>query len=306
VLLFYWIIKSFLAPFLHLGFRPWVEGLENVPDEGGALLASNHLSFSDSVFLPLVVPRRVTFLAKSEYFFTRGVKGRAKALFFRAIGYVPVERTGGKASAVALDAGLDLLKNGELLGIYPEGTRSPDARLYRGKTGVARMALEAGVPVIPVAMIDTEKLQPPGKVMPKFIRPGVIIGEPLDFSRYAGMDTDRFVLRSITDEIMYAIMKLSGQEYVDEYASSAKARIARAAKQRAAEHKAAGRTAKEQAAAASDSPEAPIESAADAPTRDEPTAAEPTADAPTPDAPTPDAPTPDVSAQPADEDAAAG
>ncbi|MDQ1702022.1 MAG: 1-acyl-sn-glycerol-3-phosphate acyltransferase [Frankiaceae bacterium] len=237
--MFYWIIKSLLAPFLHLGFRPWVQGLENVPDEGGALLASNHLSFSDSVFLPLVVPRRVTFLAKSEYFFTRGVKGRAKALFFRGIGYVPVERTGGKASAVALDAGLELLRNGELLGIYPEGTRSPDARLYRGKTGVARMALEAGVPVIPVAMIDTEKLQPPGKVMPKFIRPGVIIGEPLDFSRYSGMDTDRFVLRSVTDEIMYAIMKLSGQEYVDEYASSAKARIARAAKQKAAETKAA-------------------------------------------------------------------
>ena len=237
--MFYWIIKSLLAPFLHLGFRPWVQGLENVPDEGGALFASNHLSFSDSVFLPLVVPRRVTFLAKSEYFFTRGVKGRAKALFFRGIGYVPVERTGGKASAVALDAGLSLLRNGELLGIYPEGTRSPDARLYRGKTGVARMALEAGVPVIPVAMIDTEKLQPPGKVMPKFIRPGVIIGEPLDFSRYAGMETDRFVLRSVTDEIMYAIMKLSGQEYVDEYASSAKARIARTAKVKAAELKSA-------------------------------------------------------------------
>ena len=236
--MFYWIIKSLLAPFLHLGFRPWVQGLENVPDEGGALLASNHLSFSDSVFLPLVVPRRVTFLAKSEYFFTRGVKGRAKALFFRGIGYLPVERTGGKASAVALDAGLALLRNGELLGIYPEGTRSPDARLFRGKTGVARMALEAGVPVIPVAMIDTEKLQPPGKVMPKFVRPGVIIGEPLDFSRYAGMDTDRFVLRSVTDEIMYAIMKLSGQEYVDEYATSAKARIARAAKIKAAEHRA--------------------------------------------------------------------
>ena len=241
--MFYWIIKSILAPFLHLGFRPWVQGIENVPDEGGALFASNHLSFSDSVFLPLVVPRRVTFLAKSEYFFTRGVKGRAKALFFRGIGYVPVERTGGKASAAALDAGLALLRNGELLGIYPEGTRSPDGRLYRGKTGVARMALEAGVCVIPVAMIDTEKLQPPGKVMPKFIRPGVIIGEPLDFSRYAGMDTDRFVLRSVTDEIMYAIMKLSGQEYVDEYASSAKARIAREAKQKAAENKAAERRA---------------------------------------------------------------
>ena len=236
--MFYWVIKTLLAPFLHLGFRPWVQGLENVPDEGGALLASNHLSFSDSVFLPLVVPRRVTFLAKSEYFFTRGVKGRAKAMFFRGIGYVPVERTGGKAAAVALDAGLSLLQNGELLGIYPEGTRSPDGRLYRGKTGVARMALEAGVPVIPVAMIDTEKLQPPGKVMPKFIRPGLIIGEPLDFSRYAGMATDRLVLRSITDEIMYAIMKLSGQEYVDEYASTAKARIARLARQKAAEQKA--------------------------------------------------------------------
>ena len=224
----YWLLKRvFVGPFLHLFFWPWVEGLENVPEEGGAILVSNHLSFSDSVFLPLVVPRRVTFMAKSEYFTGRGIKGRLTASIFRGAGQVPVDRSGGKASGDALATGLQALSAGELLGIYPEGTRSPDGRLYRGRTGVARLALESGAPVIPVAMIDTEKVQPPGQVVPKIGRVGIRIGAPLDFSRYAGMENDRFVLRSITDEIMYALMKLSGQEYVDVYASKAKAEIAR-------------------------------------------------------------------------------
>jgi 1-acyl-sn-glycerol-3-phosphate acyltransferase len=228
---FYWLMKRVLVgPFLHVFFLPWSEGVENVPEEGPAILVSNHLSFSDSVFLPLVVSRRVTFLAKSEYFTGSGIKGRATAAFIRAIGQLPVDRSGGKASQDALGGGMQVLENGELLGIYPEGTRSPDGRLYRGRTGVARLALESGVPVIPVAMIDTEKVQPPGKLVPHLGRVGVRIGEPMDFSRYKGLEGDRFVLRSVTDEIMYELMRLSGQEYVDVYASKAKADIARKAR----------------------------------------------------------------------------
>jgi 1-acyl-sn-glycerol-3-phosphate acyltransferase len=225
---FYWFLKRIvLGPVLRLIFRPYVIGLENVPEDGGAILASNHLSFSDSIFLPLVVERRVTFLAKADYFTGRGLKGRLTAGFFRGVGQLPVDRSGGQASEAALNAGLKVLRRGELLGIYPEGTRSPDGRLYRGKTGVARMSLEAAVPVLPVAMIDTEKIQPPGRKRPTLgIRVGINIGKPLDFSRYAGMEGDRFVLRSITDEIMYELMQLSGQEYVDCYATKAKEDIA--------------------------------------------------------------------------------
>ena len=225
--MFYWILKRVvLGPILRLIFRPWVEGLENIPEEGGAILASNHLSFSDSIFLPLVVPRRVTFLAKSDYFNGRGVKGRMTARFFKSAGQLPVDRSGGKASEAALGTGLRVLREGHLLGIYPEGTRSPDGRLYRGKTGVARMALEAHVPVLPVAMIGTDLIQPIGKKIPRIMRVGLKIGKPLDFSRYEGMESDRFVLRSITDEIMYELMDLSGQEYVDVYAAKAKADLA--------------------------------------------------------------------------------
>jgi 1-acyl-sn-glycerol-3-phosphate acyltransferase len=223
----YWILKRIvLGPVLRVFFRPWVEGLENIPAGGAAILASNHLSFSDSIFLPLVVDRRITFLAKSDYFTGTGVKGFLTKIFFHATGQVPVDRTGGRASEAALRTGLRILGEGELLGVYPEGTRSPDGRLYRGKTGVARMALEAGVTVIPVAMIDTDKIQPVGQVRPKIMRVGVRIGRPLDFSRYEGMAGDRFVLRSMTDEIMYELMMMSGQEYVDMYATRAKELIA--------------------------------------------------------------------------------
>jgi 1-acyl-sn-glycerol-3-phosphate acyltransferase len=229
---FYWFLKRFiLGPLLRLVYRPWVEGLEHIPAEGAAIVASNHLSFSDSLFMPLVAPRRVTFLAKSDYFTGSGVKGWLTRVFFRGVGQVPVDRSGGKASEAALRAGLKVLRRGDLLGIYPEGTRSPDGRLYRGKTGVARMALEAKVPVIPVAMIDTDKMQPPGRLIPKVMRHGMRFGKPMDFSRYDGMEEDRYVLRSVTDEIVYALMELSGQEYVDIYAQRAKAEIAAAKKQ---------------------------------------------------------------------------
>ncbi|MFE2580007.1 lysophospholipid acyltransferase family protein [Streptomyces sp. NPDC059378] len=217
---------------LKMIFRPWVEGLENVPAEGPAILASNHLSFSDSFFLPAVLDRKVTFIAKAEYFTTPGVKGRLTAAFFKGVGQLPVDRSGARgAGEAAIKSGIEVLKSGELFGIYPEGTRSPDGRLYRGKPGgLARVALATGAPVIPVAMIDTEKVQPPGQVMPKMVRPGIRIGKPLDFSRYHGMDHDRFVLRAVTDEVMYEIMRLSGQEYVDIYATAAKRQIADAAK----------------------------------------------------------------------------
>jgi 1-acyl-sn-glycerol-3-phosphate acyltransferase len=229
----YWLVKATLGTTLRVVWRPRVVGLENVPKSGPAIIASNHLSFSDSFFMPTVIPgRKVTFLAKAEYFTGRGIKGRFNRWFFTAVGSVPVDRSGGRASEAAVRTATRVLGEGDLLGIYPEGTRSPDGRLYRGKTGVARMALEAGVPVIPCAMIDTDRLQPPGQVMPRLMRPTIRFGEPLDFSRYAGMATDRAVLRAVTDEIMQAIMKLSGQEYVDIYASKAKAELAAAAEPR--------------------------------------------------------------------------
>jgi 1-acyl-sn-glycerol-3-phosphate acyltransferase len=217
---------------LKLAFRPWVEGLENIPAEGPAILASNHLSFSDSFFLPAILERKVTFIAKAEYFTTPGIKGRMTAAFFKGVGQLPVDRSGARgAGEAAIKSGIEVIERGELFGIYPEGTRSPDGRLYRGKPGgLARVALATGAPVIPVAMIDTEKIQPPGKLMPKLMRPGIRIGKPLDFSRYSGMEHDRFVLRAVTDEVMYEIMKLSGQEYVDMYATAAKRQIAEAAK----------------------------------------------------------------------------
>lgn len=225
--MFYWLVKNFiLGPMLLRVFRPWVKGLDQVPTEGAAILASNHLSFIDSVFLPLVLRRPVTFLAKSEYFTGRGVKGWLVRQFFRASGQLPIDRSGGKASEEALNTGIAVLNEGKLLGIYPEGTRSPDGRLYRGRTGIARMALDANVPVIPVAMIDTDKVMPIGQKMPKVLRIGVVFGRPLDFSRFQGYENDRFVLRAITDEIMYELAGLSGQEYVDQYASVHRSRTA--------------------------------------------------------------------------------
>ncbi|MCM2576420.1 lysophospholipid acyltransferase family protein [Streptomyces meridianus] len=239
--MFYGAMKLSIGGTLKLAFRPWVEGLENIPKEGPAILASNHLSFSDSFFFPAVLDRKVTFIAKAEYFTSPGVKGKLTAAFFKGVGQLPVDRSGGRgAGEAAVRSGIQVLERGELFGIYPEGTRSPDGRLYRGKPGgLARVALATGAPVIPVAMIDTEKVQPPGKLVPNLVRPGIRIGKPLDFSRYHGMDGDRFILRSVTDEVMYEIMKLSGQEYVDIYATVAKKQIAEAAKQKAEEEKAA-------------------------------------------------------------------
>lgn len=208
-----------LGPAVSRVFRPVIEGEHNVPRHGPGILAANHLSFADWLFMPLATERRITFVAKSDYFTGGGVKGWAQRHFFAGTGQVPIDRAGGAASRGALDAGLKVLARGELFGIFPEGTRSPDGRLYKGRTGVARLALEARAPVIPTAVINTDVIAPPGRILSRIVSPIVRFGAPLDFSRYEGMADDRFVLRSITDEVMYAIMELGGQEYVDEYAA---------------------------------------------------------------------------------------
>lgn len=219
-----------LGPLLRLFFPCKVVGAEYVPATGGAILVGNHVSVADSFFTPLHLRRRVYYLAKAEYFTEKGVKGWFKKMFFTGAGQVPIDRSGANSARDALDTGNRLLNRGELLGIYPEGTRSPDGRLYKGKTGVARMVLETGVPVVPIAMIGTDRVAPIGA---KMWRPGriqMIVGRPLDFSRYEGMAGDRFVERSMTDEIMYRLMELSGQEYVDVYAAKVKADLEEAKK----------------------------------------------------------------------------
>ncbi len=223
--MFYWLLKKVLVgPPVRLLYRPRVTGLEHVPTEGPAIIAANHLSFSDSVFVPLLAPQQVHYIAKAEYFTGSGLKGRLMAWFFTGVGAVPVDRSGGRASVAVIDTGLRTLSEGKLFGIYPEGTRSPDGRLHRGRTGVARLALAGRVPVIPVGVVGTDLVQPNGRLGWKLgPRPEVRFGAPLDFSRYAGMEQDRFVLRAVTDEIVAAILALSGQEYVDMYATKAKA-----------------------------------------------------------------------------------
>jgi 1-acyl-sn-glycerol-3-phosphate acyltransferase len=219
----YWLLKYvLLGPWLKILFRPQVTGLAHVPTTGPAIIASNHLSFCDSIFMPLMVKRPVTFVAKAEYFNGRGIKGWLVKMFFIGTGTIPVDRTGGRAAQAALDTQLRVLREGRLAGIYPEGTRSPDGRLYRGKTGVARLALDSGAPVVPVVMLNSDRIQPPGRILPRIGRVKIRFGAPLDFRRYAGMVGDRVVERAVTDEIMYALMDLSGREYVDIYAQKVK------------------------------------------------------------------------------------
>jgi 1-acyl-sn-glycerol-3-phosphate acyltransferase len=223
VYVFYWIAKYTLGVALKIIFRPWSQGRKNMPRRGPVILASNHLSFADHFFGPFPLSRKVVFLAKAEYFTGRGLKGLVSKAFFSGVGQIPIDRGGGAASERALRAGLRVLADGNVLGIYPEGTRSPDGRLYKGRTGVARLALESRAPVVPCAMIGTFEFLPSGSFRPQMrIRPGVRFGKPLDFSRYYGKETDRAVLRAVTDEIMLEIQKLSGQEYVDIYAKQAK------------------------------------------------------------------------------------
>jgi ATP-dependent phosphofructokinase / diphosphate-dependent phosphofructokinase len=226
VFVFYWVVKYTLGVALKLTFRPWSRGRKNVPRRGPVILVSNHLSFADHFFGPLPLPRKVVFLAKSEYFTGKGVRGLLSKAFFSGAGQIPIDRTGGDASDRALRSGLRVLAEGNVLGIYPEGTRSPDGRLYKGKTGVARLALESRAPVVPCAMISTFEFLPPGTFHPQLkVRPGVIFGPPMEFSRFYGKETDRAALRAVTDEIIAEIAKLSGQEYVPIYAQEAKAQL---------------------------------------------------------------------------------
>ncbi|MDK1473459.1 lysophospholipid acyltransferase family protein [Streptomyces sp. 549] len=219
------LIKALLGSLLRVLFRPQVEGAERIPGSGAVILAGNHLTFIDSMILPLVSRRQVFFIGKDEYVTGTGLKGRLMAWFFTGVGMIPVDRDGARGGVAALMTGRRVLDEGRVFGIYPEGTRSPDGRLYRGRTGIARLALMTGAPVVPFAMIGTDRVQPGGSGLPR-LRGGRIrvrFGEPLDFSRYEGMDRDRYVLRAVTDEVMSEVMRLSGQEYVDMYATKAKA-----------------------------------------------------------------------------------
>jgi 1-acyl-sn-glycerol-3-phosphate acyltransferase len=227
---FYYVLKYvLLGPLLRLLFRPTIEGLEHVPAEGGAIVAGNHLSFSDHFLMPAIIKRRITFLAKDEYFTRPGLRGRLTAFFFRSAGQIPVDRSGKEAGKSAIREGMRVLAKDELLGIYPEGTRSHDGRLYKGKVGVAVLAIRAQVPVVPCAMVGTFEIQPPGRVLPRIGQVTIRFGEPLEFSRYAGLEGEKAAVRAVTDEIMYAILGLSGQEYVDRYATDVKAEQARSA-----------------------------------------------------------------------------
>src|SRR5579884_82223 len=210
----YWVLKLVLTPVLRFFYRVRVEGAENVPATGPVILAGNHLSFSDSIFLPLVLRRRVTFVAKAEYF-----EDPKTAWFFRAVGQIPIKRGGGMASLRALETAKEVLAEGKVFGIYPEGTRSPDGRLYKGHTGVARLALECRGPVVAVAMVGTDVLQPIGQVWPRPFMPVTVrFSEPMTFERYLERASDPRVLRDVTDEIMFRLAEMSGQEYVNHYA----------------------------------------------------------------------------------------
>ncbi|BBZ43614.1 lysophospholipid acyltransferase family protein [Mycobacterium parmense] len=233
--MWYWLFKYvLLGPLLYVIGRPKIEGLEHIPSSGPAILASNHLAVMDSFYLPLMVRRRITFLAKAEYFTGTGLKGWFQRWFFTAVGQVPIDRTDADSAQAALSTADRLLSQGKLLGMYPEGTRSPDGRLYKGKTGLARLALHTGVPVIPVAMIGTNVVNPPGTNMLRFGRITIRIGEPMDFSRFEGLAGNRFIERAVTDEVIYELMGLSGQEYVDIYAASVKEQREQAAAAEAA------------------------------------------------------------------------
>ncbi len=211
----YWIVKALVTPFVRIFVRVRVEGREHIPRRGPVILASNHRSFLDSIFIPLVVRRRVTFVAKAEYF-----DDAKTAWFFRSCGQIPIRREGGSASERALSSATEVLRAGKVFGIYPEGTRTRDGLLHRGHTGVARLALRCNVPIVPIGLIGTDDVQPIDSKMPKLFRVVRIrFGEPVDPARYAGREHDHMALRELTDEVMYEICQLSGYEYVDTYAT---------------------------------------------------------------------------------------
>lgn len=229
--MFYWLVKYSLRPLFRVLFRPTVTGAHHIPGTGGALLASNHLSMCDSLFLPVMTRRRVSFLAKQEYFTGRGLRGRAVAAFVRGTGLIPLDRADRDAAAAALATGARAVRQGMLLGVYPEGTRSPDGRLYRGKTGVARLAMDTGAPVVPVAMVGTDQVQPIGARLPRLTRVAVRIGPVLQPPVPAGdPEVERKQARDFTEDVMAAIADLSGQECIDLDATEHKAALRAAAR----------------------------------------------------------------------------
>ena len=224
----YRVSRLVAGPLLRLLARPEVSGAENIPASGAAILASNHLSVVDSIFLPLMVERPVTFAAKSEYFTGTRWRDKIVGAYLRSTNQLSTDRAGARAAQAMLDAALDLLNSGQRFGIYPEGTRSPDGRLYRGRTGIGYLALNSGAPVIPVAMVGTERILPPGHRIPRPGRIEIRIGEPLTFDQFRGQPAGARQRRAVTDEVVQAIQKLSGQEFVPMYASVRKDEIARA------------------------------------------------------------------------------
>lgn len=224
----YMQLRTVLKPFLQRAYHHEVVGAENIPASSGAILASNHVSFIDSIFLPLAAPRQVFFLAKSDYFTTPGVKGRLMKWFFTSVGQLPIDRSGGAKSAESLAAAVAALHEGKLVGIYPEGTRSPDGRLYRAKIGVARLALEAGVPIIPVAQFGNEDVQVPGsnrlrlRKDGKPIRVKTVIGEPIDVAPYLGRDDEWAAQRELADLVIDRISQMTGRPITPVYAADVK------------------------------------------------------------------------------------
>ena len=208
-------MKAVLTPIIRLLVRVKVEGRHHLPKRGPVILACNHRSFLDSIFIPLVVRRRVTFVAKAEYF-----DDPKTAWFFRGVGQIPIRREGGSASERALASATEVLRNGKVFGIYPEGTRTRDGKLHRGHTGIARLAMRCNTPILPIGMIGSDEVMPIDSKLPKLNRHVTIrFGQPIDPGRYAGMENDRLALRELTDEVMYEINELSGYEYVDIYAT---------------------------------------------------------------------------------------
>ena len=221
----YWFFVQTLGPIARRRFNPTVEGLENIPRKGGAIIAANHLAVIDDALLPMTCPRMIHFMGKAEYFEGKGIKGRFKKWWFTSVGVFPVDRSGGSKSLGALNHAKEILEDGHLFGIHVEGTRSPDGRLYRGHTGAARLAFETGCPIIPTAIIGSRDLQKPGQVIPNKGKSKVIYGAPIPVVRKDPQDVTHEELRELTDRVVRAIAQMSGQEYVDEYAQTVKARM---------------------------------------------------------------------------------
>lgn len=212
-----------LAPALRAVYRPLITGAENVPAAGAVIIAANHVSFADEIFTPLAARRQVFYFAKAEYFTTPGIRGRAMSAFFRGMGQLPVERTDTRSAAGVIDIGVELLREGRALGIYPEGTRSPDGQLHKFRTGVARVALRSGAPVLPVGLVGTREVQPPDSRRWHLAPVEIHFGELMHFGHRADEERSSRVLREVTESVREAVQSLTGQQYVDAFASSVKA-----------------------------------------------------------------------------------